>query len=63
MLDPALPQSAQRVKSAHDRRLTTKEDGSILDIERFRSGRPAEPLETVDEIGGVDADLRQPATV
>ncbi|MFP5370815.1 MAG: dicarboxylate/amino acid:cation symporter [Actinomycetes bacterium] len=35
----------------------------ILDVERYRSGRPAEPLAAVGEIGGVDADLRQPTTV
>jgi Na+/H+-dicarboxylate symporter len=42
--------------------IVAKREG-ILDVERYRSGRPAEPLAAVEETGGVDADLRQPATV
>jgi Na+/H+-dicarboxylate symporter len=32
----------------------------ILDVDRYRSGQPAEPLAAVEETGGVDADLRRP---
>jgi Na+/H+-dicarboxylate symporter len=35
----------------------------ILDVERYRSTSTVDPLARVDERGGVDADLRQPATV
>jgi Na+/H+-dicarboxylate symporter len=42
--------------------LVAKREG-ILDVGRYRSGRPAEPLAAVEQTGGVDADLRQPATV
>jgi hypothetical protein len=38
--------------------IVAKREG-ILDVERYRSGRPAEPLAAVQETGGVDADLRR----
>ena len=41
--------------------IVAKREG-ILDVERYRSGRPTEPLAAVEADGGVDADLRQPAS-
>ncbi|MGY1592585.1 dicarboxylate/amino acid:cation symporter [Geodermatophilus sp. SYSU D00708] len=35
----------------------------ILDVERYRSTSTVDPLARVDERAGVDADLREPATV
>ncbi|MGY1833645.1 dicarboxylate/amino acid:cation symporter [Blastococcus sp. SYSU DS0510] len=34
----------------------------ILDLERYRSTRTVDPLAPVEDRGGVDADLREPAT-
>jgi Na+/H+-dicarboxylate symporter len=63
-IDPILDMGRTAVNVAGQSLVPTivaKREG-ILDVERFRSGRTAEPLESV-ETGGVDADLRQPATV
>jgi Na+/H+-dicarboxylate symporter len=64
-IDPILDMGRTAVNVAGQSLVPTivaKREG-ILDVERFRSGRPAEPLGSVEETGGVDADLRQPATV
>jgi Na+/H+-dicarboxylate symporter len=64
-IDPILDMGRTAVNVAGQALVPTivaKREG-ILDVERYRSGRPAEPLAAVEENGGVDADLRQPATV
>ena len=64
-IDPILDMGRTAVNVAGQALVPTivaKREG-ILDVERYRSGRPAEPLAAVEETGGVDADLRQPATV
>ena len=64
-IDPILDMGRTAVNVAGQALVPTivaKREG-ILDVERYRStstGRPAAPVE---ESGGVDADLRQPATV
>jgi Na+/H+-dicarboxylate symporter len=63
-IDPILDMGRTAVNVAGQALVPTivaKREG-ILDVERYRSGRPAEPL-AVEETGGVDADLRQPVTV
>jgi Na+/H+-dicarboxylate symporter len=64
-IDPILDMGRTAVNVAGQALVPTivaKREG-ILDVERYRSGRPAEPLAAVEETGGVDADLRQPAAV
>ncbi|TFV69732.1 dicarboxylate/amino acid:cation symporter [Blastococcus sp. CT_GayMR19] len=64
-IDPILDMGRTAVNVAGQALVPTivaKREG-ILDVERYRSGRPAEPLAAVEAQGGVDADLRQPATV
>jgi Na+/H+-dicarboxylate symporter len=64
-IDPILDMGRTAVNVAGQALVPTivaKREG-ILDVERYRSGRPAEPLAAVEAEGGVDADLRQPATV
>jgi Na+/H+-dicarboxylate symporter len=64
-IDPILDMGRTAVNVAGQALVPTivaKREG-ILDVERYRSGRPAEPLAAVEETGGVDADLRQPVTV
>jgi Na+/H+-dicarboxylate symporter len=66
-IDPILDMGRTAVNVAGQSLVPTivaKREG-ILDVERYRSGRPAEPLATVGSTGGVDADLRrpEPATV
>jgi hypothetical protein len=39
--------------------IVAKREG-ILDLDRFRTGRPAQPLAAVEQSGGVDEDLRRP---
>jgi hypothetical protein len=41
--------------------IVAKREG-ILDLERYRSTRTVDPLAPVEDRGGVDADLREPAT-
>jgi Na+/H+-dicarboxylate symporter len=62
-IDPILDMGRTAVNVAGQALVPTivaKREG-ILDVERYRSGRPAEPLAAVEETGGVDADLRAPA--
>jgi Na+/H+-dicarboxylate symporter len=64
-IDPILDMGRTAVNVAGQALVPTivaKREG-ILDVERYQSGRPAEPLAAVEAQGGVDADLRQPATV
>jgi Na+/H+-dicarboxylate symporter len=64
-IDPILDMGRTAVNVAGQALVPTivaKREG-ILDVERYRSGRPAEPLAAVEETGGVDAGLRQPAAV
>jgi Na+/H+-dicarboxylate symporter len=42
--------------------IVAKREG-ILDVERYRSTSTIDPLARVEERDGVDADLREPATV
>jgi Na+/H+-dicarboxylate symporter len=42
--------------------IVAKREG-ILDVERYNSTSSVEPLAKVEEQDGVDADLRQPASV
>jgi Na+/H+-dicarboxylate symporter len=61
-IDPILDMGRTAVNVAGQALVPTivaKREG-ILDVERFRSGRPAQPLAAVEETGGVDADLRRP---
>ncbi|RBY96597.1 dicarboxylate/amino acid:cation symporter [Blastococcus sp. TF02-8] len=63
-IDPILDMGRTAVNVAGQALVPTivaKREG-ILDLERFRTGRPAEPLATAGETDGVDADLRQPVT-
>lgn len=65
-IDPILDMGRTAVNVAGQSLVPTivaKREG-ILDVERYRSGRPAQPLATVGS-SGVDADLRrpEPATV
>jgi Na+/H+-dicarboxylate symporter len=62
-IDPILDMGRTAVNVAGQALVPTivaKREG-ILDLERYDSGRPAEPLAPVEQTGGVDADLR-PAT-
>ena len=65
-IDPILDMGRPAVNVAGQALVPTivaKREG-ILDVERYgRVPRPAEPLAAVEQTGGVDADLRQPATV
>ena len=64
-IDPILDMGRTAVNVAGQALVPTivaKREG-ILDLERYRSGRPAEPLVAVDGTGGVDADLRPVARV
>jgi len=64
-IDPILDMGRTAVNVAGQSLVPTivaKREG-ILDFERFRSGRPAQPLAAVEETGGVDADLREPVSV
>ncbi|WP_222267581.1 dicarboxylate/amino acid:cation symporter [Modestobacter marinus] len=59
-IDPILDMGRTAVNVAGQALVPTivaKREG-ILDLERFHSGRPVEPLAPVAETGGVDADLR-----
>jgi Na+/H+-dicarboxylate symporter len=61
-IDPILDMGRTAVNVAGQALVPTivaKREG-ILDVERYRSGRPVEPLAAVEETGGVDADLRRP---
>jgi Na+/H+-dicarboxylate symporter len=61
-IDPILDMGRTAVNVAGQALVPTivaKREG-ILDVERFNSTSPVEPLATVDEQDGVDADLRQP---
>ena len=61
-IDPILDMGRTAVNVAGQALVPTivaKREG-ILDVERYRSGRPAEPLAAVEQTGGVDADLRRP---
>jgi Na+/H+-dicarboxylate symporter len=64
-IDPILDMGRTAVNVAGQALVPTivaKREG-ILDVERYRSTSTVEPLARVEERGGVDADLRQPATV
>ncbi|NEK57416.1 dicarboxylate/amino acid:cation symporter [Geodermatophilus sabuli] len=64
-IDPILDMGRTAVNVAGQALVPTivaKREG-ILDVERYRSTSTIDPLARVDERGGVDADLRQPATV
>jgi Na+/H+-dicarboxylate symporter len=64
-IDPILDMGRTAVNVAGQSLVPTivaKREG-ILDVERFDSTSTADPLAPVAERGGVDADLRQPATV
>ncbi len=64
-IDPILDMGRTAVNVAGQALVPTivaKREG-ILDVERYRSTSTGEPLAQADEHGGVDADLRQPATV
>ncbi|SDX81025.1 Na+/H+-dicarboxylate symporter [Geodermatophilus africanus] len=64
-IDPILDMGRTAVNVAGQALVPTivaKREG-ILDLERFRSGRPAEPLAAVPQTGGVDVDLRPVARV
>ncbi|RZU32849.1 dicarboxylate/amino acid:cation symporter [Blastococcus saxobsidens] len=61
-IDPILDMGRTAVNVAGQALVPTivaKREG-ILDLERFRSGRPAEPLAAAERTGGVDTDLRSP---
>jgi Na+/H+-dicarboxylate symporter len=61
-IDPILDMGRTAVNVAGQALVPTivaKREG-ILDVERYRSGRPVEPLAAAEEAGGVDADLRRP---
>ncbi|MBB3085921.1 dicarboxylate/amino acid:cation symporter [Geodermatophilus sabuli] len=64
-IDPILDMGRTAVNVAGQALVPTvvaKREG-ILDVERYRSTSTIDPLARVDERGGVDADLREPATV
>jgi Na+/H+-dicarboxylate symporter len=64
-IDPILDMGRTAVNVAGQALVPTivaKREG-ILDIERFRSTSTVDPLARVEETDGVDADLREPATV
>ena len=64
-VDPILDMGRTAVNVAGQALVPTivaKREG-ILDVERYRSTSTVDPLARVDERGGVDADLREPATV
>ena len=61
-IDPILDMGRTAVNVAGQALVPTivaKREG-ILDVERYRTGRSAEPLAAVEATGGVDADLRRP---
>ena len=61
-IDPILDMGRTAVNVAGQALVPTivaKREG-ILDLERYRTGRSAEPLAGVEATGGVDADLRRP---
>ncbi|MGY2002352.1 dicarboxylate/amino acid:cation symporter [Blastococcus sp. SYSU DS1024] len=63
-VDPILDMGRTAVNVAGQALVPTivaKREG-ILDLERYRSTRTIDPLAPVEERGGVDADLREPAT-
>jgi Na+/H+-dicarboxylate symporter len=64
-IDPILDMGRTAVNVAGQALVPTivaKREG-ILDVERYRSTSTIDPLARVDENDGVDADLREPATV
>ena len=64
-VDPILDMGRTAVNVAGQALVPTivaKREG-ILDLDRYRSARAADPFSAVEETGGVDADLRQPVTV
>lgn len=64
-IDPILDMGRTAVNVAGQALVPTivaKREG-ILDLERYNSTSTVDPLARADEHGGVDADLRQPATV
>jgi Na+/H+-dicarboxylate symporter len=64
-IDPILDMGRTAVNVAGQALVPTivaKREG-ILDVERYRSTSTVDPLARVEENGGVDADLREPATV
>jgi Na+/H+-dicarboxylate symporter len=64
-IDPILDMGRTAVNVAGQALVPTivaKREG-ILDVERYRSTSTIDPLTTVEENDGVDADLREPATV
>jgi Na+/H+-dicarboxylate symporter len=64
-IDPILDMGRTAVNVAGQALVPTivaKREG-ILDIERFRSTSTVDPLAAVEQADGVDADLREPATV
>ncbi|MGY2084642.1 dicarboxylate/amino acid:cation symporter [Blastococcus sp. SYSU DS0539] len=63
-VDPILDMGRTAVNVAGQALVPTivaKREG-ILDLERYRSTKTIDPLAPVEERGGVDADLREPAT-
>jgi Na+/H+-dicarboxylate symporter len=64
-IDPILDMGRTAVNVAGQALVPTivaKREG-ILDVERYHSTSPADPIAPLEVTGGVDADLRQPATV
>ncbi|HEY4632148.1 MAG TPA: cation:dicarboxylase symporter family transporter, partial [Blastococcus sp.] len=64
-IDPILDMGRTAVNVAGQALVPTivaKREG-ILDVERYRSTSTVDPLARVEEADGVDADLREPATV
>jgi Na+/H+-dicarboxylate symporter len=64
-IDPILDMGRTAVNVAGQALVPTivaKREG-ILDVERYRSTSTIDPLTQVEENDGVDADLREPATV
>jgi Na+/H+-dicarboxylate symporter len=64
-IDPILDMGRTAVNVAGQALVPTivaKREG-ILDVERYRSTSTIDPIARVDERAGVDADLREPATV
>jgi Na+/H+-dicarboxylate symporter len=64
-IDPILDMGRTAVNVAGQALVPTivaKREG-ILDVERYRSTSTVDPLARVEETDGVDADLREPATV
>jgi Na+/H+-dicarboxylate symporter len=61
-IDPILDMGRTAVNVAGQALVPTivaKREG-ILDLDRFRTGRPAQPLAGIEQTGGVDDDLRRP---